>query len=106
MVTPIGVYNNGNGHSKPFSLPDPHSRVKPQRFRGWRPQIGTLENYVAKLAPNDPNRGELLEKVAQLEDCDRQARRHIAEFLALTVVDRPEYEPVRRKLASISAANN
>jgi hypothetical protein len=88
MVTRLTVYNNENGHHKPFSIPDPRTRIKPGRFRGWRSTIGFLKNYIRdELAPDDPNRDGLLTKIRALEFLDRQARNEIAEFFALTVVD-------------------
>jgi hypothetical protein len=97
------MYSNGNGYGKPFSLSD-GSRVNPKRFRGWRPQIATLENYIERLAPDDPRRGELGAIVACVKDCDRQVRFHIARFVACTVIDSLDYELVRCKMVSLEGS--
>jgi hypothetical protein len=96
----VDTAHNGNGHAQPFSLGDPAGgRVNPKKFRGWKPQIGILEKYIARLVPDDPRRDELIEIALLMKHCDQLTRMLIAEFVARTIVDSPEHALLIRRKA-------
>jgi hypothetical protein len=84
----VGTAHNGNGHVQPFLL-HPSHRVIPRKFRGWKKQVWILEDYIARLEPEDPKRDKLIGIVLLIKHGDQLVRILIAEFVA-TIADSPK----------------